>query len=733
MAQQLMRETAVQLPTPAFINLPELSFDAFHNLYIADDDHNRIRKVDTNGIITTVAGNGIVTYAGDGGTATNASLSFDDFSEFEFIGLAFDAAGNLYFSDTLNNRIREVNIPGIPTLTVSNIGVINVGSYSVVITSSYGSVTSSIASLTVAAPPVITVQPASQLTGLGGNPVFSVAAIGSGPFGYNWYLAGTNLVQTGTNNTLSLPNVATNSAGKYTVVITNSFGSVTSRVATLTFTMPPTITTPPVSQTNLAGTTVSFSVAVSNAGPFTYQWRFNGTNFPNNVITAVAGKTGVSYSGDGGLATNATISRPYDAACDSAGNVYIADTSNNRIRKVDTNRIITTIAGKSGGGYSGDGGAATNANLNNPRGVIFDAFGNLYIADTGNNRIRKVDTNDIIITVAGMITSGFSGDGNAATNAALKNPADIALDSFGNLFIADNGNNRIRKVDTNGIITTVAGNGTAAYAGDGGAATNASLYSPSGVALDSQGNLYIADYNNNRIREVDANGIITTVAGNGTATYAGDGGAATNASLHEPERMVLDVAGNFYIADYYNNCIRKVDINGIIATVAGNGNPTSSGDGGAATNAGFNPIGVALDSAGDLYIVDYLNSRIREVNFAGYPTLVLTNVSVTNAGNYSVVITGSYGSVTSVVASLTVNLPPPQIITSGTNFGFTTNQSGFGFKVSGTVGQTIVVDGSTNLVNWIPLFTNTAGTNPAYFFDPISTNFPSRYYRARLP
>jgi hypothetical protein len=179
-----------------------------------------------------------------------------------------------------------------------------------------------------------------------------------------------------------------------------------------------------------------------------------------------------------------------------------------------------------------------------------------------------------------------------------------------------------------------------------------------------------------------------------------------------------------------------MDTNGIITTVAGNGTYSYSGDGGAATNAGFyDPVSISFDVSGNLYIADFANSCIREVHFTGYPTLTFSNVLVNNAGNYSVVITSPYGSVTSVVATLMITIPstPPQIIASGTNFGFTTNQSGFGFSLNGAFGQTIVVDGSTNLLNWTPLFTNTAGGIPFYFFDPTTTNFPGRFYRARLP
>jgi hypothetical protein len=234
---------------------------------------------------------------------------------------------------------------------------------------------------------------------------------------------------------------------------------------------------------------------------------------------------------------------------------------------------------------------------------------------------------------------------------------------------------------------------------------------------------------------VDKNGIITTVAGKTSSVhYSGDGGPAFNACLYSPSGVVLEAAGNCYIADAGNNRIRKVDTNGIITTVAGNGGLGYAGDGGAATNASFwNPMSVTLDAAGNLFITDRSNNRIRKVHFAGDPTLTLAGVDFTNAGNYTVLVTSPYGTVTSAVAVLTVTLPrtPPQIITGDSSFGVHSNQ--FGFNLSGAVGQTIVVDGSTDLVGWTPLFTNIVLSSPFYFFDPASTNYPSRFYRARLP
>jgi hypothetical protein len=250
------------------------------------------------------------------------------------------------------------------------------------------------------------------------------------------------------------------------------------------------------------------------------------------------------------------------------------------------------------------------------------------------------------------------------------------------------------------------------------------------------GNLFIADSFNERVRKVDANGIITTVAGG--STNFGDGGVATNAWLYLPMAVAFDATGNLYIADMWNNRIRKVETNGIINTVAGNGEYIGfqpggySGDGGAATNSSlYNPQGMTFDVSGNLYIADEANQRIRKVLlFAGYPTLTLNNVGTNNAGNYTVVITSPYGSVTSAVAALNVAVSAPQIVTGDGCFGFVTNQ--FGFNISAAFGQTIVVDGSVDFVHWTPLCTNTFGGCPFYFCDPCWTNFPGRFYRARL-
>jgi hypothetical protein len=337
------------------------------------------------------------------------------------------------------------------------------------------------------------------------------------------------------------------------------------------------------------------------------------------LISTVAGDGTGGYSGDGGKATSAELYEPYGAAVDAAGNIYIADTINERVRKVTVSTgDISTVAGNGMYGYSGDGGPATSAQLDLPTRVALDSAGNIYIADWGNQRIRKVtvSTGDIS-TVAGNGTPGFSGDGGKATSAELNDPFDVVVDAAGNIYIADEANNRIRKVAAStGDISTVAGNGTAGFSGDGGAATSAELHFPRGVALDTANNIYIADYDNQRVRKVTvSSGDISTVAGNGTAGFSGDGGPATSAELNYLLGVAVDSAGNIYIADTSNNRIRKVTVStGDISTVAGDGTAGYSGDGGPATSAElYDPFGVAVDSAGNVYISDTLNNRIRKV------------------------------------------------------------------------------------------------------------------------
>jgi sugar lactone lactonase YvrE len=485
----------------------------------------------------------------------------------------------------------------------------------------------------------------------------------------------------------------------------------------------PVITNQPASQMVVYGGNATLSVMVTGVGPFTYQWQMNGTNLPNNIITTVAGNGNEEYSGDGGMAINGGLFTPYDVILDNAGNLIIADSGNRRIRKVDTNGIITTVAGNGTNGYSGDGGPATKARLAFPSSVAMDFSGNLYIADENNNCVRKVDTNGIITTVAGNGIRLFSGDGGPATNANLSVPFGVAVDSHGNLFIADLLNNRIRKVDMNGIITSVAGNGTNGYSGDGGAATNADLSSPEGVAVDTAGNLFIAV--SQRIRKVDTNGIITTVAGNGTG-YSGDGVTATNTGLNAFS-VTVDGFGNLFIPDNSTR-IREVTINGIITTVVGDGKAGYSADGVVATNASlFGPSGVAIDASGNLFFADQGYNHIRKVTNTQGPTLALNNATAQKSGNYSVIITSASGSVTSSVVSVNVQLPPIAPV-------FTASNGICQFTWSAVSNLTYQLQSTTNLAppNWQDLGSPITATNNSVSTTNGISQDGQRFYRVRL-
>ncbi|MFH8409244.1 NHL repeat-containing protein [Streptomyces sp. NPDC018019] len=332
------------------------------------------------------------------------------------------------------------------------------------------------------------------------------------------------------------------------------------------------------------------------------------------AIATVAGNGAAGFISDGGPGALTRLYHPTSVAVGKDGTLYIADRYNHRIRKVTPNGIITTVAGDGIAGYISDGGPAVATRLHYPADVAVDDAGNLYIADTNNHRVRKVTPGGIITTVAGNGEAGYVSDGGPAIATKLHYPHALTVDRGGNLYIADHHNHRVRKVTPNGNITTVAGNGTAGYVSDGGPAISTRLYHPMGLAVDAEGNLYIADRYNHRIRKVTPNGIITTVAGNGTAGYVSDGGPAIGTRLHYPWGVTLDEAGNLYIGDGHNHRVRKVTSDGIITTVAGNGTAGYVDDGGPAAGTRlYYPSGLALDRAGNLYVADLHNHRVRGV------------------------------------------------------------------------------------------------------------------------
>jgi len=340
-----------------------------------------------------------------------------------------------------------------------------------------------------------------------------------------------------------------------------------------------------------------------------------GTN-AQNVITTIAGNGTIGSTGDGGPGPLAELDQPSCVFVDNAGNVYIADQYNNKIRKVAaTTGKITTIAGTIASGYNGDTIAATSAQLSLPASVFITKQGYILIADCYNHRIRKIDTTTgMIYTICGTGTSGYSGDGGAAINAKISYPTCVIADTLGNIYFADYGNNCIRMILSTGSITTIAGKGTVGFFGDAGLAINAKLSGPAAICFDHAGNLYIADGGNNRIRTVNTSGIINTFAGNGSFGFSGDGSPAINAEFKIPQSVFADATGNIYVADMGNNRIREINTAGNISTIAGNGTAGYTGEWGSPLSAELNaPIGVFVSNAGNLFIADKANNRVRKI------------------------------------------------------------------------------------------------------------------------
>ena len=527
--------------------------DGSGGFYFTSDGQNRVYKVTASGVISAVAGSGARGFGGDGGSALTAQLNSPH-------GIALDATGNLYIADYSNNRVRRITAGGIITTIAGN-----------------GTV------------------------GGGGDGGPAISAQLNLPRGIAVDSTGNVFIADSGNNRVR----KVTPAGIISTIAGNGISSFSGDGGPAT----------------AAAIWVPTDIAVDTSGNL---FIADGGNHrvrkvSSGVISTVAGSATPGFGGDGGPATAAQLNSPYNIDVDAAGNLFIADRGNARIRRV-AGGVINTIAGLGNPGFSfsGDGGPATSALFDQPEGIAVDTIGNIFVADTGNNRVRLFTLGGFINTVAGRSTSGFSGDVGAANAAMLNGPQGVAVDAAGNVFITDRFNNRIRKVTQGGVISTVAGNGSVAFSGDNGPALNAGMTAPSGIAVDAAGNIFIADEVDNRIRKVTTGGVISTVAGNGNAGYGGDGGLATSAALLQPTGVALDTAGNIFIADRSNNRVRKVTPNGIISTVAGTGAAGFGGDDLPAASTLLSlPTGVAVDAAGNLFIADYGNRRVRKVNTNG--------------------------------------------------------------------------------------------------------------------
>ena len=363
-----------------------------------------------------------------------------------------------------------------------------------------------------------------------------------------------------------------------------------------------------------------------------------GTNgIASTVAGPPAGGGAITYT-EGGFATDTVLAGPHGVAVDGSGNVYIADAGDNRVREVATANTlggsarITTFAGAGAAGFAGDGAAANAAELNTPNAVAVDRSGNVYIVDLYNYRVRVVSSSGVITTAIGNGALRFAGDGGPSQSAQMSGLSGVAVSTSSGVFLSDTNNQRIRQIDSSGTISTIAGNGTPGFGGDGGPSASAQVSFPGAVATDASGNVYFSDTGNQRVRKI-VNGVISTVAGNGTAGYSGDGSAATSATLNSPGGLAFDHAGNLYIADFSNNVVRKVS-NGIISTVAGSGLHAYAGDGGLATSAGLNsPLGLAVDASGNLYIADSGNHVVRIVSPGGIIKTFAGNGALGDSGD----------------------------------------------------------------------------------------------------
>ncbi len=531
--------TAARLRHPT-----DVAVDGLGNLYIADEGNHRIRRVDAAGTITTIAGTGAPGFGGDGGPATGATLRLPN-------AVTVDGLGNLWVSDGVNNRIRRIDVAGTIT-TIAGNGV-----------AAYGGD----GGLALEA----SIRPWDVAVDADGGVYFadgeSHRVRRVDPNGIVRTVAGTGIQGTTRDGWPAIDN--------------------------------------PLNFPTSVGLDATGRLLIGQAAGVV---RVEG----GGTITRIAGTPDAGFSGDGGPATVARLTTVGGVAADASGALYISDVSNRRLRRVDAGGTITTVAGDGSRGTEAEGALATGALLTGPQAIALDGTGALFIAEPTQHRVRRVDPNGVITTFAGTSVRGFAGDGGPAAAAQLDFPNGVAVGRDGEVYISDLGNSRIRMVDASGTITTVAGNGTPGAAGDGGPALQAQLFGPSGLAVDPVGRILVADTYNHKIRRIDSDGRISTVVGTGTEGYSGDGAAATDARLSQPNSVAVGADGTLYVLDTRNAAIRRVTTSGTITTIAGRGGV--EGEDIPATDASLaDPNGVAVDAAGTVYVTESAADRVREI------------------------------------------------------------------------------------------------------------------------
>jgi DNA-binding beta-propeller fold protein YncE len=577
-----------------------IAFDPDGNLYIADTQNHRIRRVKQNGIIETFAGTGERGHEGDGGSAIEAKLSWPDC-------LVFDHGGVLYFTESLNNTIRRITPEGVISTVVGAPGRRGI----------------------LASPRGIALGPSDVLYVADRdhhriskiNTEGTVTTVAGD--GVNHGVSGTGDGGPATSASIPYPMaVAFDPAGNLVIASdrirrVDKNGVVTTLIG-VKLGEPEGNDGDPL-QTRLGSPE---ELIYDDAGALYVADTFRNRVLrldPDGKLNVVAGLTRLPDEIDGGPAEFARHFNPWGVAVSSKGDVFVADTGMNRICRITPDGRFYKVAGKGqpiirmeGSGppaqFSGDGRPATLADLDMPIGVAVDNKGNIYIADSYNNRVRRVSPDGIIWTIAGNGENGFGGDGGPATTAKLSHPMGVAVDSRGNVYIADRQNNRIRRVTPDGRIDTVIGSGEKGD-NDDGPALSIKLNFPHGVAVDRQDILYVADTFNHRVRKLGRDGIVRSIAGTGKQEFTGDGGPATNAGLAAPDSIAIDAQGDIYVADRANWRVRKITNDGIIHTIAGNHESGFSRDGGPALKAPIFPTSVAVDSRGVVYVTH--GSRIR--------------------------------------------------------------------------------------------------------------------------